>query len=150
MGSDTPGDHGGVTAAYGLTLDTMKCLNLDLNNDGVVDKNDLSLVTKDVAHTAFIKYFWDSIDADNLPGGIDLIATDITYNSGSHKWHQFQREGYGRLGTCTEINDLVQRRIQFYNWQAKNVIGQSKFLDGWTARAERSGEEAKKCVGVTT
>jgi len=135
------GDRGGLTAAYGLTLKTMQTLHLDLDHDGDVDANDVKLVTKEVIDAAFRRYFWDAIGGDNLPAGIDLIAADVAWNSGTAKWRQFLKEGYD-----DDIDALVGRRIQFYRYQARNFPGQDKFLKGWLNRAEESRVAAKELL----
>jgi lysozyme family protein len=72
---------GGVTSKWGITLSTARRLGLDLDGDGDVDIDDLGLVTEEVVEDVFRKIAWDAVGADDLPGGIDLIAADIAYNS---------------------------------------------------------------------
>ena len=121
----------------------MKRLNLDLNQDGLVDAKDVGLVTRETIDRVFRTHFWDAIDGDNLPGGIDLIAADISWNSGPGKWRQFQKEGYG-----TDIEKLTARRIEFYEHLAEKDPSQIRFLKGWKNRANAALEEARKCVGA--
>ena len=134
------GDRGGVTSKWGITLSTARRLGLDLDGDGDVDIDDLGLVTEEVIEEVFRKIAWDAVGGDLLPGGIDLIAADIAYNSFPKKFRQFVREGYGN-----SIEDLTARRKRFYNYQADNVPGQAKFRNGWLNRADLALEEAKKC-----
>lgn len=133
------GDRGGATSAYGIILATAKALKLDLDHDGDVDTDDLKLVTKEDVDRVFRKYFWDAVDADNLPGGIDLIATDIAWNSGPGKFRQFLGEG-----RATTIDDLTSRRKEFYRHLATKP-GQAKFIKGWLNRANNAHVEALKC-----
>ncbi|MFA5322694.1 MAG: glycosyl hydrolase 108 family protein [Smithella sp.] len=140
--TNDPDDHGGLTAKYGLTLKTMKDLNLDMNHDGVVDARDVYLVDAKTVNDAFRRYYWNIIDGDNLPGGIDLIMADIAWNSGPGKARQFQREG------CTKsIETLTARRIKFYEYRS-TLPNQDKYLRGWKNRANDALEEAKKCEDV--
>jgi lysozyme family protein len=136
------GDRGGLTAAYGLTLKTMKTLKLDLDKDGDVDEQDVKLVTKEVIDAAFRWYFWDLIDGDNLPAGIDLILADISWNSGVGKVKQFIREGFAK-----DIYELTERRKRFYQYQADFVEGQDKFIKGWLVRADEALKEAEQMRG---
>jgi lysozyme family protein len=138
--TNTKNDRGGLTAAYGLTLSTMKTLHLDLDHDGDVDGEDVKLVNKDVIDKAFHRYFWDRIRGDKLPGGIDLILADVAWNSGAGKTMQFIQEGFG-----DDIERLTARRIRFYEYQAANVPGQKEFLTGWKNRAHDALREAGKC-----
>jgi hypothetical protein len=125
----------------GVTLELMQKLRMDENHDGKLDVNDLHLITLPEVENLFFKHFWDAIRADELPDGIDLILVDVAFNSGPGKAFQFIKEGYD-----TDIDALVRRRRQFYQYQADNVEGQKKFLNGWLARATRSGIAAKACV----
>ena len=137
------GDKGGLTAAYGLTLKTMITLKIDLDNDGDVDEQDVELVNKETIDAAFRRYFWDAIDGDNLPAGIDLILADVAWNSGVGKAKQFIREGYAK-----DIYELTERRKRFYQWQAVNVSGQDKFIKGWLRRANDALKEAEQIRGI--
>jgi len=134
------GDRGGPTSAYGIILATAKRLKLDLDNDGDVDIDDLKLITEEDVDRVFNKYFWDAINGDALPGGVDLIAADIAWNSGPGKFRQFLVEGW-----ATTPLALTERRKRFYNFQADNVPGQAKFRNGWLKRADLAFEESKKC-----
>jgi lysozyme family protein len=133
------GDHGGLTAPYGLTLKTMKALFIDLNSDGVVNEKDVSLVTLPVVEKAFRRYFWNKIDGDNLPGGLDLMLADVAWNSGPGRAREFIQEGY------KTPEALLARRLNYYELLAKKP-SQRKFLEGWKKRANASYEEALKCV----
>lgn len=134
------GDRGGVTSKWGLTLSTARRLRLDLDHDGDTDTDDLGLITEDVIEEVFRKIAWDAVNGDSLPGGIDLIAADIAYNSFPKKFWQFVREGYGNT-----IEALTERRKRFYNYQADNVPGQDKFRKGWLNRADNALAEAQNC-----
>lgn len=138
------GDRGGLTSPYGMTLDTMKTLKLDLNHDGVVNDKDVYLVTKEVALAAFREHFWNKINGDSLPHGIDLILADVAWNSGPSKAKQFIKEGYA--GRTAE--ELTDRRKKFYAYQANNVPGQAKFLNGWINRANDALKAAIQCAGL--
>ena len=134
------GDSGGPTSAYGIILATAKALNLDKDNDGDIDTNDLKLITKEDVERVFKRYFWDIVDADNLPGGVDLIAADIAWNQGPAKFNQYLREGY-----ASTIETLTARRKTTYtNIAAKNPT-QNKFLKGWLNRANNAYKAAKEC-----
>ena len=139
MITNTVGDRGGLTGAYGLTLRTMKALHLDLNHDGVMDAKDIPLVTKEVVDQAFHAHFWDRIFGDRLAGGIDLLCGDLAWNSGPDKPLQFIREGFGG-----SIEAFTDRRIRFYLHLSMEP-GQRGFLHGWVTRALDAKVEAAKC-----
>jgi len=133
------GDSGGATSAYGIILATAQRFNLDIDGDGDVDVDDLKLITVVDVDRVFRKYFWDAIHGDDLPGGIDLIAVDIAWNSGPGKFFEFLREG-----CAVTIEGLTERRKKFYKYRATKP-GQKKFLKGWLKRADNALAEAKKC-----
>lgn len=137
--TNDPLDRGGLTAAYGLTLTTMKALRIDLDGDGDVDAADVGLVSRDVAIEAFREHYWDLIDGDDLEGGFDLILADVAWNSGPGKARQFIKEGYDT------IEDLTERRKIFYNNIVKRNPTQRRFLKGWLRRADLAYKEALKC-----
>ena len=126
---------------YGLTLDTMIKLGLDLDKDGEVTTADVMLVTPEVVEAAFRKIAWDAIGADNLPGGIDLVAADLAYNSGAGKYEQMEREGY-----TTTYDQLCMRRLNFYRYQRDHYPSQVKFWNGWVNRILDVWIEAMKCT----
>lgn len=122
-------DHGGLTAAYGMTLDTMKKLGLDLNHDGRVDENDVPLVTKAVVDAAFDQLVWEPINGNYLPSRIDATTADLCYNSGIGKVREFETEG-----NCGPWERALVRRFKFYRYQVKSIKGQDKFAEGWYNR----------------
>lgn len=132
------GDKGGWTSYGGLTLSTMVSLNLDIDKDGDVDINDLYKVDKSIIDGAFRKEYWNKINGDSLPAGIDLIMADIAWNSGVMKAKQFALEGY--IDTPEE---LTERRKRFYRYLAETTPGYEKFLKGWLNRADDALAEAK-------
>jgi len=136
-----PGDRG-LATKMGITIGLMKKLNMDLNHDGYVNDNDVRLVNLDIVEKLYTKYFWNAINADELPAGIDILAADIAFNSGIAKWQEFKKEG-----NDNDIDIIVDRRIRFYKYQAKNIVNQKQFLKGWINRAEVSRTLAKKLRG---
>lgn len=136
------GDRGGITSAYGMTLATLKTLRLDINKDGVVNERDVYLVTREIALNAFKRHFWNRIGGDTLPPGVDLILGDVAWNSNPSKALQFIREGYANR----TVEELTERRRKFYRYQANNVPGQAKFLQGWLNRANNALKEARKII----
>jgi hypothetical protein len=129
-----------ATSAGGIILATAKALHLDLDHDGDVDVDDLKLVTEQDIDRVFRDYFWDAIHADDLPGGIDLIAADIAWNAGPGKFRQFASEGY-----AITAETLTARRKVFYEAVVKAKPSKKKFLNGWFNRANLAYTESKRC-----
>ena len=141
--TNDPKDRGGLTAKYGLTLKTMKALNLDLDHDGDVDAQDVYLVDFDVVDRVFRKSYWDAVKGDELPGGIDLIMADIAWNAGPGRANRFYREGHKTMSSLTE------RRKQHYLNIIERDPTQERFKNGWFNRANAALKEAQKCEGVS-
>jgi len=140
--TNDPVDKGGLTAAYGLTLKTMKNLGLDLDRDGDVDSHDVKLVDKAIVEDVFITKFWSRIRGDVLPGGVDLIMADIAWMSGPGRANQFWREGH------RSIESLTTRRKNHFDNIVERDPSQKRFINGWKARADMARVEAYKCVGA--
>lgn len=87
---DHPRDPGGATN-MGITIHTMKALELDLDNDGDIDREDVKLVTKDIASDIYEKRYWVPVEGDKAPSGLDAVFLDAAINSGpraSIRWFQ--------------------------------------------------------------
>lgn len=87
---DHPRDPGGATN-MGITIHTMRDLELDLDNDGDIDRNDVMLVTKELAKDIYKLRYWNAVDADWFPDGLDAVLMDAAVNSGpraSVRWLQ--------------------------------------------------------------
>lgn len=138
--TNDPVDRGGLTAKYGLTLRTMKGLNLDINHDGVVNEKDVYLVTVDIVNDVFRKNYWDAIDGDDLPGGLDLIMADIAWMSGPGRANRFYREGH------KTPESMTMRRNIYYDAIVERDPSQSRFINGWKNRAAAALREAQRCV----
>ena len=78
---DHKDDPGGATN-MGITIHTMKALALDLDKDGDVDKTDVMLITKALATDIYKVRYWNAVDGDDMPNGIDGFLMDSGVNSG--------------------------------------------------------------------
>lgn len=80
---DDPMDRGGATN-MGITINTWRLLGYDKNNDGIIDKTDMKLLTKDDFKYVLRKY-WDKWQADKIQNqSIANILVDWYWGSG--KW----------------------------------------------------------------
>ena len=85
-----PDDPGGPTN-YGVTLETLKRLRHDLNQDGMVDIADLKQLSATQAVQIFIKDYFYKSQIDQLPHMLHAPVFDMYVNSGSHAVKVLQR-----------------------------------------------------------
>lgn len=151
---DHPRDPGGATN-MGITIHTMKALEMDLDNDGDVDKDDVRQVTKDVAKAIYKKQYWDAVEADRAPSGVDAVLMDAAVNSGpraSVRWLQRAMgiTADGILGPVTRraISNsnpplLVDRAVEERLKSVKQFRNYDVFGKGWENRIEHLHTFAK-------
>jgi lysozyme family protein len=87
---DHPRDPGGATN-LGITLRTAQEAGLDIDRDGDVDKIDVSLLTLREVGPIYKAKYWNAVEGDRLPSGVDLMVFDAGVNSGptrARRWLQ--------------------------------------------------------------
>lgn len=154
---DHPSDPGGATK-YGLTIVTMKKLEMDIDGDGDVDKDDVKLLTHADVAPVFKKMYWDAVKADDLPSGLDWAMFDWAINSGPARPARTLQKLIGAkadgvigpktLGTVAtfSVKELVTK---LHNERQKFYENQPIFKDfgkGWTARNKETLKQALKML----
>jgi lysozyme family protein len=144
------GDSGGATK-YGVTIATWKMLSdsPDKNGDGVVNAEDMKLLTLDDARMVN-KKFWDKIQGDKIVNqSVAMAIADFLWNSGGVAVKKLQRilglddDGIFGAKTLRAVNDAdpeqlhakitESRKNYFYAIvRAKPIT--KKFLNGWLNR----------------
>lgn len=147
---DHPEDPGGATN-MGITIHTMRALALDLDNDGDIDKDDVRLVTREIATEIYEDRYWHPVWGNRMPSGLDAVLMDASVNSGpraSIRWVQRAMAGVnpdGYLGPQTfgaitryyengQMDDLINASI---DQRLRSVRGFRKyptFGRGWERR----------------
>ncbi|MEM8740982.1 MAG: holin-associated N-acetylmuramidase [Pseudomonadota bacterium] len=95
-----PDDPGGATN-HGVTIHTMRALDLDLDGDGAVDIPDVKALTRDQAVEIFIKHYFYEPRIDRLPEAMQATVFDMQVNAGSNAVRLLQdvltEAGFGPL-----------------------------------------------------
>ena len=158
---DHPKDPGGATN-YGVTIGVAKKLKLDIDGDGDVDKNDVKLFTPEIVEPVYRKKYWDKINGDELPNGIDLCVFDWGVNSGPGRAAKYLQKIVGALpdgdigsetikavknacanvGTDRIIKQYCKDRQEYY----ESLKTFKHFGRGWTRRNKETEEKALKMV----
>jgi lysozyme family protein len=145
-----PDDAGGATK-YGVTLEVWKKEGYDKNKDGVIDSNDVKMITKEEAAKIAKKGYWDILKGDEIKSqSIAEFIVDWAYNSGTKtaikKLQQtlgLTEDGNFGPNTLRETNaadaetlfdELKARRQAFFEAIVRAKPSQKKFLKGWLIR----------------
>lgn len=77
-----PADPGGATK-HGVTIHTLRRLNMDLNGDGVIDVKDVKLLTPAHARDIFIKHYFERPRIGDIPECLHETVFDMYVNAGA-------------------------------------------------------------------
>lgn len=77
-----PADPGGATK-YGVTIHTLRRLNMDFDGDGDVDANDVKRLSPDHARQIFLKHYFERPRICDLPESMHETVFDMYVNAGS-------------------------------------------------------------------
>lgn len=141
-------DKGGPTK-YGITLATWRRVGYDKNGDGVLNEEDVKLLTKDDFHRVFKQNFWNACKADKIQDqSVANMLVDFAYNSGVKRAATYLQltlgiTADGIIGNKTlfAINKsngkrLFERFKKIREDYLKSIAkGEQKdYLDGWLRR----------------
>lgn len=161
---DDAADAGGATN-HGVSLRwaVSEGLAFDLNGDGVVDADDIHLVTPAIAAAAFILGFFNGANFNVLPACLQAECFDMAVNSGPGTAAILAQRAINELGahprlaedgkigamTCEAahrmldahgaaalVNAYVDVREGYYAGVVRAHPEDAKFLRGWNNRAE--------------
>lgn len=140
---------------YGVTIETLRSLGMDLDSDGDVDISDLRMMTKVDARKVFQTYYWDAIKADELPDGVDLLLSHIAVMSGPARAIRFLQRRVGAkddgligpetLSKALGVNDLLGLIINLHDSYLRYLQNLSKWKEagtGWKRRIDEVLEDA--------
>ena len=141
-------DKGGPTK-YGITLATWRKVGYDKNGDGVLNEEDVKLLTKDDFHRVFKQNFWNACKADKIQDqSVANMLVDFAYNSGVKRAATYLQltlgiTADGIIGNKTlfAINKSNGKRLfERFKKTRENYLksiakgAQKDFLDGWLRR----------------
>jgi len=129
--SNDPSDSGGAT------------------NLGITQKEtakDVRTLTIDDARNIYKSKYWDALDCDNLPSGVDYTVFDYGVNSGLGRPRKALQQFKSLQGTKL-IDAINNERTAFLEALAARRKKDQKFLHGWLSRVERVRVYSKKLAG---
>ena len=127
-----PHDPGGATN-HGITIAT---LSHELGHRAtVMDVKRLDIPT---ASAIYRKKYWNVINADNLPAGVDCLAFDIAVNSGPGMALKWLAE-CAHSSPAERVDYLDKRRRGFYR-ALKTFV---RYGRGWMAREQAMYSHAR-------
>ena len=140
-----PADPGGATN-LGITIGTARALGIDVDGDGDTDILDIKKLRVEDAAKVYRAHYWDKVDGDYLPSGVDFAVFDFAVNSGVGRASRFLQQILGvsvdgnigpktveaaqKMDATILVNALCDRRMAFLR-----SLGTFKtFGKGWTRR----------------
>ena len=139
----------GKATKYGITLATWRRVGYDKNGDGVLNEEDVKLLTEEDFHRVFKKNYWNACKADQIQDqSVANMLVDFAYNSGVSRAVRHLQLTLGIIAdgimgrkTLFAINKSNGERL--FNRFKKTREGylksiakgkQKYFLDGWLRR----------------
>ena len=128
--SNNPNDSGGPTN-YGITLADYRAY---INEDGVA--LDVKKMTVDQATTIYKEKYWDALNCDELPAGVDYTCFDYAVNSGLGRPRK-ALDKFKLLSGTDLIDAINNERTAFLKALVRRSPKDGEFLKGWLSRVER-------------
>lgn len=140
-----PKDPGGATN-LGITIGTAKRYGVDMDGDGDTDIVDIKNLTASAAAKIYKGEYWNKVNGDLLPSGLDYAVFDFGVNSGVSRSAKYLQAILdvtqdGAIGPATLkalegknvadlINMLCDKRLAFL----KGLSTWGTFGKGWSSR----------------
>ena len=134
-----PSDPGGPTN-FGITLADYKKY---INKNGTAE--DVKNMTVLQAKSIYRKRYWDALDCDNLPSGVDYAIFDYGVNSGVGRARKINAKFASITDSVKRINAICDERMAFL----KRLKTFPVFGRGWTARVSGVRQNSIKLAKST-
>lgn len=128
--TNNPNDSGGPTN-FGITLTDYR---LYINSKGKAV--DVRNMTVDQAKTIYKAKYWDALDCDTLPNGVDYTVFDYAVNSGLGRPRKALQRFKSKTGVDL-INAINDERTAFLKALEVSHPKDKVFNAGWMARVSR-------------
>lgn len=122
--SNNPKDPGGATMK-GVTQAVYDSWRMSHR----LSKRSVKFITEDELQDIYRRNYWNAIDGDNLPAGVDLAVFDFAVNSGPGRAVKYYEAVRG-VGPKTTIMALCDKRLMFL----RGLGTWSTFGKGWSNR----------------
>ncbi|KPN63284.1 Predicted Peptidoglycan domain-containing protein [Aliiroseovarius crassostreae] len=103
-----PDDPGGATK-YGVTLNTMRGLGIDLTGDGKITSQDVKALTRDQAREIFVRHYFHRPRIADLPAPLQPSVFDMYVNAGGSAVRILQRL-VGKMGYAVAVDGVLGPR----------------------------------------
>lgn len=155
--SDNKRDPGGITK-WGISLRFLRAAGLDINNDGVINREDIIGISKPIAKDIYKKHWWNRYKYNDIKGLMPATKVfDLSVNMGASQAHKILQISINRaldksirvdgiLGPITLsltndispnelMNELRLNAAHFYKQLAADKPALKVFEKGWLNRA---------------
>ena len=155
--SDNKRDPGGVTK-WGVSLRFLRAMGIDINHDGVVNREDVIGLSKPGAKSIYKRYWWDAYKYNYIKALMPATKVfDLSVNMGASQAHKILQISINRLmdksirvdGILGQItlgltNDIIpsflmdelrKNAAHFYIQLAADKPSLKVFEKGWLNRA---------------
>lgn len=160
---NNPKDPGGATNK-GITIGTLRNLGIDVDGDGDSDVIDLKAIRPADVEYVYRSFYWNPVQGDMLPKGLDHAVFDASVMSGVMRASQWLQRAVGvdddgsigpvSIRAVQSKNDIIglihsvcDQRLAFCKVAKNRQTGAllwTTFGKGWTSRIEQARNAALK------
>jgi lysozyme family protein len=117
-----------------------------------IQPGEMAKLTQETVKPFYRSMYWDKVQGDDLPIGVDYAVFDFAVNAGVGRAAKFLQRAVGALddgaigpGTLALVakttpgellDNFAEQKEAFYNSLAEKNPTQKKFLKGWMARVD--------------